>query len=242
MCTKISLLILNNSLILLHIIHCRFILIFMNKILLIITLFGASIKGQEFSIARIHYNGGGDWYSDPSSLPNLINFVSKNTSIAISSNEFRVKLEDPELFDHSFLYLTGHGNIRFNENEIINLRKFLLNGGFLHADDNYGMDESFRREMKKVFPDKNWVELSNEHEIYNSYFILSNGLPKIHEHDGKRPQGLGLFENKKLIAFYSYESDLGDGWEDEEVHNNPNEIRLKALRMGTNIIWYSLVR
>ena len=200
------------------------------------------IHAQGFSIARIHYSGGGDWYSDPSSIPNLINFVTDNTSIIMDNKEYRLKLDDPKIFDHTYIYITGHGNIRFNENEILNLRKFLLNGGFLHADDNYGMDKSFRREMKKVFPEKEWIELPKDHNIYNTYFNFPNGLPKIHEHDGKKAQGFGLFENNTLIAFYSYESDLGDGWEDQEVHNNPYEIRLNALRMGTNIIWYSMVR
>ena len=200
------------------------------------------IHAQGFSIARIHYSGGGDWYSDPSSIPNLINFVIDNTNIKMDKKEYRLKLDDPKIFDHTYIYITGHGNIRFNENEILNLRKFLLNGGFLHADDNYGMNKSFRREMKKVFPEKDWIELPKDHNIYNTYFNLPNGLPKIHEHDGKKAQGFGLFENNTLIAFYSYESDLGDGWEDQEVHNNPYEIRLAALRMGTNIIWYSMVR
>ena len=165
-----------------------------------------------------------------------------NTNIKMDNKEYRLKLDDPKIFDHTFIYMTGHGNIRFNENEILNLRKFLLNGGFLHADDNYGMNKSFRREMKKVFPEKEWIELPKDHKIYNTYFNFPNGLPKIHEHDGKKAQGFGLFENNTLIAFYSYESDLGDGWEDQEVHNNPYEIRLNALRMGTNIIWYSMVR
>lgn len=160
----------------------------------------------------------------------------------MDNKEYRLKLDDPKIFDHTYIYITGHGNIRFNENEILNLRKFLLNGGFLHADDNYGMNKSFRREMKKVFPEKEWIELPKDHNIYNTYFNFPNGLPKIHEHDGKKAKGFGLFENNTLIAFYSYESDLGDGWEDQEVHNNPYEIRLNALRMGTNIIWYSMVR
>ena len=213
----------------------------MKKVLFFIFII-YKIHAQGFSIARIHYSGGGDWYSDPSSIPNLINFVINNTNIKMDIKEYRLKLDDPKIFDHTYIYITGHGNIRFNENEILNLRKFLLNGGFLHADDNYGMNESFRREMKKVFPEKEWIELPKDHNIYKTYFNFSNGLPKIHEHDGKKAQGFGLFENNTLIAFYSYESDLGDGWEDQEVHNNPYEIRLNALRMGTNIIWYSMVR
>ena len=197
---------------------------------------------QAFSIARIHYNGGGDWYGDPSSLPNLLEYVEKNTSIIVETDEYQMKLTNPELFNHSFIYITGHGNIRFSEDEVIILRDYLIKGGFLHADDNYGMDASFRREMKRVFPSKEWVELSHDHSIYNSYFSFPNGLPKIHEHNGKPPQGLGLFEKDRLIVFYSYESDLGDGWEDYNVHNNPFEIRESALKMGINIIWFSLTQ
>jgi len=151
-------------------------------------------------------------------------------------------LTNPDLNNHSFLYLTGHGNIRFADDEIIILRDYLINGGFLHADDNYGMDESFRREMKRIFPSKEWVELPHNHEIFNNYYNFPDGLPKIHEHDGKPAQGLGLFEQRRLIVFYSYESDLGDGWEDEAVHNNPTEIRQLALKMGVNIIWFALTQ
>ena len=208
----------------------------------IIFLITPNHYSQAFSIARIHYNGGGDWYGDPSSLPNLLEYVEKNTSIIVETDEYQMKLTNPELFNHSFIYITGHGNIRFSEDEIIILRDYLIKGGFLHADDNYGMDVSFRREMKRVFPSKEWVELPHDHSIYNSYFSFPNGLPKIHEHNGKPPQGLGLFEKDRLIVFYSYESDLGDGWEDSNVHNNPFEIRESALKMGINIIWFSLTQ
>ena len=208
----------------------------------IIFLITPNHYSQAFSIARIHYNGGGDWYGDPSSLPNLLEYVEKNTSIIVETDEYQMKLTNPELFNHSFIYITGHGNIRFSEDEIIILRDYLIKGGFLHADDNYGMDDSFRREMKRVFPSKEWVELPHDHSIYNSYFSFPNGLPKIHEHNGKPPQGLGLFEKDRLIVFYSYESDLGDGWEDSNVHNNPFEIRESALKMGINIIWFSLTQ
>ena len=208
----------------------------------IIFLITPNHYSQAFSIARIHYNGGGDWYGDASSLPNLLEYVEKNTSIIVETDEYQMKLTNPELFNHSFIYITGHGNIRFSEDEIIILRDYLIKGGFLHADDNYGMDDSFRREMKRVFPSKEWVELPHDHSIYNSYFSFPNGLPKIHEHNGKPPQGLGLFEKDRLIVFYSYESDLGDGWEDSNVHNNPFEIRESALKMGINIIWFSLTQ
>jgi len=204
--------------------------------------FTALLPAQAFTIARIHYGGGGDWYGDPSSLPNLLEFISEKTSIIVEPSEYRIKLTDPGLFSHSFLYLTGHGNIRFNEDEIIVLRDYLLKGGFLHADDNYGMDASFRREMKRVFPEKEWVEIPFDHDIYHVFYDFPNGLPKVHEHDGKPPKGLGLFYEKRLITFYSYESDLGDGWEDIEVHNNPLEIREAALKMGVNIVWFALTQ
>ena len=204
--------------------------------------FTALLPAQAFTIARIHYGGGGDWYGDPSSLPNLLEFISEKTSIIVEPSEYRIKLTDPGLFSHSFLYLTGHGNIRFNEDEIIVLRDYLLKGGFLHADDNYGMDASFRREMKRVFPEKEWVEIPFDHDIYHVFYDCPNGLPKVHEHDGKPPKGLGLFDEKRLIIFYSYESDLGDGWEDIEVHNNPLEIREAALKMGVNIVWFALTQ
>ena len=200
------------------------------------------ISAQGFSIARIQYSGGGDWYSDPSSLPNLIDFISNETNIKIENNEFKIKLTSENLYNHTYLYLTGHGNIRFNDEEVRVLRNHLLKGAFLHADDNYGMYDSFKREMKKVFPDKEWVELPIDHPIYNCYFNFPNGLPKVHEHNGKPPQGLGLFEKDRLIVFFSYESDLGDGWEDSEVHNNPASVRNSALKMGTNIVWYSLTQ
>ena len=207
-----------------------------------ILAFTTLLPAQAFTIARIHYGGGGDWYGDPSSLPNLLEFISEKTSIIVEPSEYRIKLTDPELFSHSFLYITGHGNIRFNEDEIIVLRDYLLKGGFLHADDNYGMDASFRREMKRIFPEKEWVEIPFDHNIYHVFYDFPNGLPKVHEHDGKPPKGLGLFDEKKLIAFYSYESDLGDGWEDIEVHNDSPDIREAALKMGVNIVWFALTQ
>ena len=205
-------------------------------------ILSSTISAQGFSIARIQYSGGGDWYADPSSLPNLIDFISNETNIKIENNEFKIKLTSENLYNHTYLYLTGHGNIRFNDEEVRVLRNHLLKGAFLHADDNYGMYDSFKREMKKVFPDKEWVELPIDHPIYNCYFNFPNGLPKVHEHNGKPPQGLGLFEKDRLIVFFSYESDLGDGWEDSEVHNNPASVRNSALKMGTNIVWYSLTQ
>ena len=200
------------------------------------------VFAQKFSIARIHYGGGGDWYSDPSSIPNLLDFLDKNTSISVDSEEIRIKLTDSDASFYPYLYLTGHGNIRFTNEEIIILRSMLINGAFLHADDNYGMDKSFRRELKRLFPNKDLVSLPNDRPIFSSYYMIESGLPKIHEHDNMPPQALGLFEKNRLILLYTYESDLGDGWEDESVHKDPWEIREKALKMGTNIIHYVLTQ
>ena len=212
------------------------------KNVITILAFSTLLPAQAFTIARIHYGGGGDWYGDPSSLSNLLEFISEKTSIIVEPSEYRIKLTDPELFSHSFLYITGHGNIRFKEDEIIVLRDYLLKGGFLHADDNYGMDASFRREMKRIFPEKEWVEIPFDHNIYHVFYDFPNGLTKDHEHDGKPPKGLRLFDGKRLITFYSYDSDFGDGWEDIEVHNNPPEIREAALKMGVNIVWFALTQ
>ena len=200
------------------------------------------ILGQEFSIARVNYGGGGDWYCDPSSIPNILNYLTKNTSIKADHDEYRIKLTTKELRGHPYLYMTGHGNIRFTDEEIIELREYLMGGGFLHTDDNYGLNTSFRREMKRVFPDRDFVELPHDHAVFHSYFDMPNGLPKIHEHDGKPPQLFALYNEDRIMVIYSYESDLGDGWEDEEVHNNPPELRVAALQMGVNIIYFALTQ
>ena len=200
------------------------------------------ILGQEFSIARVNYGGGGDWYCDPSSIPNILNYLTKNTSIKADHNEYRIKLTTKELRGHPYLYMTGHGNIRFTDEEIIQLREYLMGGGFLHTDDNYGLNTSFRREMKRVFPDRDFIELPHDHAVFHSYFDMPNGLPKIHEHDGKPPQLFALYNEDRIMVIYSYESDLGDGWEDEEVHNNPPELRVAALQMGVNIIYFALTQ
>ena len=214
----------------------------MKKPIYLATIFICMLKAQTFSIARIHYSGGGDWYSDPSSIPNLLNFLKSNTSISTKSDEVRIKLTNKNISQHPYLYLTGHGNIKFSDNEVIVLRNILMNNGFLHADDNYGMDDSFRREMKRVFPNKDFIALPNDHLIFNNYYHFPNGLPKIHEHDGKPPEALALFDNDRIIVLYTYESDLGDGWEDESVHQDPWEIREAALKMGVNIIYFSLTQ
>ena len=200
------------------------------------------ILGQEFSIARVNYGGGGDWYCDPSSIPNLLNYLTKNTLIKAAHGEYRIKLTAKELRGHPYLYMTGHGNVRFTDDEIIQLREYLMGGGFLHADDNYGLNTSFRREMKRVFPDRDFVELPHDHTVFHSYFDMPNGLPKIHEHDGKPPQLFALYDGDRIMVIYSYESDLGDGWEDEEVHNDPPELRAAALQMGVNIIYFALTQ
>ena len=219
-------------------------LVYFKRIRTILIIFTVSklIFAQDFSIARIHYEGGGDWYGDPSSIPNLLNYIQDNTSISVNLDEAKIKLTDSDLYNYSYLYLTGHGNIRFSEDEVGILREYLIKGGFLHADDNYGMDKSFRREMNRVFPEKDWVALSFDHEIFHAYYEFPNGLPKVHEHDGEPPQGLGLFDGERLIIFYTYESDLGDGWEDIEVHNDPQYLREAALKMGVNIIWFALTQ
>jgi len=200
------------------------------------------ISAQSFSIARIHYSGGGDWYSDPSSLPNLLSYLNLNTPMSAYDEEFRIKLTDDDANQYPYLYMTGHGNIRFTDDEIIALRSILMNGGFLHADDNYGMDDSFRREMKRVFPNKDLVTLPHDHPLFSSYFKMSNGLPKVHEHDNHPPQALALFEDKRIILVYTFESDLGDGWEDASVHQDPFPIREAAFKMGVNIIYFALTQ
>jgi len=212
------------------------------KFILLLIIFTTNLFSQFFTIARIQYSGGGDWYSDPSSLPNLLAFVGSNTPIKTMQKEIKIKLTDNNANHYPYYYLTGHGNIKFTNNEIISLREILSNGGFLHADDNYGMDKSFRREIKKIFPNKELIELPHDHPIFKSYFKFNNGLPKIHEHDNKPPQAFGIFNNDKLVVLYTYESDLGDGWEDPSVHNCPEELRKNALKMGVNIIYYALTQ
>ena len=194
----------------------------------------------DFTIARLKYSGGGDWYSDPSSLPNLLEAINERTTIRAAPREENVEITDPKLFQYPYLYMTGHGKVRFSDEDIKILRKYFAAGGFLHADDNYGMDSTFRREIEKVFPDSPLIELPFDHDIYHSFYEFPNGLPKIHEHDSESPQGFGIFYDDQLVVFYTYESDLGDGWEDPDVHNDPPEKREDAIRMGINIIVYSL--
>ncbi len=195
----------------------------------------------SMQIARVKYGGGGDWYSDEQSLPELLKFVRQNTLLDVAPTEETVELTSDKLFAYPYLYLTGHGDVNFSPSEADRLRRYLLGGGFLHVDDNYGMDEHIRRELKKVFPDRELVEIPFSHPIYNTRYTFPDGLPKIHEHDGNAPQGFGIRDDGgRLMVFYTYETDLGDGWEPASVHDNPPEKREAALRMGANILTYAM--
>ena len=189
-------------------------------------------------IATLKYGGGGDWYSNPTALPNLIKFCNQHINTTLKENPQEVESESVEIFQYPYVYMTGHGNVYFSEEAIENLRNYLLSGGFLHIDDNYGMDTYVQPELKKLFPEKELVELPAQHPIFYAHFKFPNGIPKIHEHDGKPPKAFGLFENDRLIVLYTYETDLGNGWENPEIHNNPEKVRQKALQMGANIIKY----
>ncbi len=197
------------------------------------------LNANSQEIAILKYNGGGDWYANPTALPNLIRFCNENIETEIEPRPQTVEIGHSEIFQYPFLHMTGHGNVFFTQDEANNLRTYLLSGGFLHIDDNYGMEPYLRKEIIKVFPEKKLVEISADHPIFKSRYEFPNGLPKIHEHDGKRPQALGIFHENRLLLLFTYESDLGDGWEDPEVHNDSEEVRLKALQMGANIIDYA---
>lgn len=196
----------------------------------------------EWQIARLKYSGGGDWYNDPSAVPNLCRFLKSKTGIDIAEKEAHVSIMDEELFSYPILFMTGHGKIVFDTAEADRLRNYLLNGGFLYADDDYGMDMHFRKVMKVLFPGRPMVELPFHHDIYHIHFIFPNGLPKIHEHDKKPPQGFGIFDDTgRLMVYYTYETNLSDGWADPDVHKDPPEKREAALRMGANIILWALL-
>ncbi len=197
-----------------------------------------SFSQQAVQLALLKYSGGGDWYANPTSLSNLIRFCNENLGTNLAKDYATVEAGSPEIFNYPFIHMTGHGNIYFNDQEAQNLRTYLIGGGFLHIDDNYGMDPYVRPQLKKVFPELDFVELPFDHPIYHQKFEFPNGLPKIHEHDKKRPQGFGLIYEGRLVCFYSYECDLGDGWEDQDVHKDSQENRLKALKMGANLVQY----
>lgn len=210
----------------------------------LLLLTGVSTLGAQevggVTIGRLHYDGGGDWYANPSSLPNLLAAVRARTDLQAAERERVVTLSSPALWEVPYLYMTGHGNVRFSEADLVTLRRYLQQGGFLHADDNYGMDESLRRELARVFPDRPLVEVPLDHPIYNVVYQFPRGVPKIHEHDGKPAQGFGIFLDGRLAVFYTYQSDLGDGWEDPDVHKDTPEVREAALRMGVNLVAYAV--
>jgi hypothetical protein len=209
-------------------------------ILIILSSTFSNLFSQESSVrlGLLKYRGGGDWYSNPTALPNLIDFCNKNINTNIHNKDITVEAGSSDIYNFPYIYMTGHGNVIFSDYEAKNLRNYLVAGGFLHIDDNYGMDKYIRNEIKKIFPEIELIELAFSHPIYHQTYKFEKGLPKIHEHDNKPPQGFGIIYQGRLVLFYSYEADLGNGWEDAVVHGNSEEIRLKALKMGANIIQY----
>ena len=208
----------------------------MKKIYLFFILVSVTTFSQE--IGLIKYSGGGDWYANPTSLPNLIKYCNQNINTKIKSKPGTVELSSPDLFSYPFVHMTGHGNVVFSDTEVSNLKNYLMSGGFLHIDDNYGMDQYVRKEIIRLLPNNDLVEIPANHQIFQKPYLFSGGLPKIHEHEGKRPQAFGIFIKNRLVLLYTYECDLGDGWEDSEVHNDPIGVRDKALKMGANILYY----
>ncbi|MES2838294.1 MAG: DUF4159 domain-containing protein [Bacteroidota bacterium] len=203
-------------------------------------IFDLNAQNYSYQIAILKYNGGGDWYANlETSVPNLIKYCNTNLKTSINPQQATVEAGNPDIINYPFVHMTGHGNVVFSAQEIENLRNYLIGGGFLHIDDNYGMDKFIRPQLKKIFPELDLVELPFNHPIYHQKYELTNGLPKVHEHDGKAPKGYGLIYEGRLICFYSYECDLGDGWEDFEIHKDSREIREKALKMGANLIQYA---
>lgn len=202
-----------------------------------IILYSLTLYAQE--VAVLKYGGGGDWYGNPTSLPNLVAFCNSNIDTKINEKVETIETGSTDIFQYPFVHMTGHGNVYFSEDDAINLRNYLFSGGFLHIDDNYGLKPYITEELKKIFPDKELVELPSSHPIFSTAFPFPNGLPKIHEHDGKRPQAFGIFAEDRLVLLFTFECDLGDGWESPDVHNDPEEVRLKALKMGANIVKYA---
>lgn len=207
--------------------------------LLIAVAFAPANQPAPLKMALLKYNGGGDWYANPTALPNLARFCNDELGTNFDPEYATVEVGSAELFNYPFVHMTGHGNVVFSDAEAENLRQYLIGGGFLHIDDNYGMDPYVRTALKKVFPEQEFIELPFEHEIYRQTFQFRNGLPKIHQHDEKPPQGYGLFWEGRLVCFYTYECDLGDGWEDQDVHKDPPEVRQQALQMGANIVQFA---
>jgi hypothetical protein len=203
-------------------------------------LTGERQHGPPLTIGRLQYDGGGDWYANPSSIPNLLDAIRERTSLAAADRERVVRLTSPDLWEVPYIHMTGHGNVHFSDEEVVALRRYLENGGFLHADDNYGLDESFRREIARIFPGQNLIEVPLDHPVYHVFYDFPRGIPKVHEHDGLPAQAFGLFLGDRLVVFYSYQSDLGDGWEDPEVHKDPAGVREAALRMGVNLFVYAV--
>ncbi len=213
----------------------------MIRAILFALLFVGTSYGQSFELGVLKYGGGGDYYANPTALPNLVEFCNQNLGTRISSETPYVEVGSTDLFRYPYVHMTGHGNVVFSSQEAENLRTFLLGGGFLHIDDNYGMDEFIRVEMKKVFPNLDFVELPPDHEIFHQKYDF-NGIPKIHEHDGKRPQALAIIHDGTIVCLYTYETDLSDGWEDPSVHNDSSEKRDQALKMGANILMYAFMQ
>ena len=213
-------------------------------IVAVLALWGAPLAAQEegadLTVGRLHYEGGGDWYANPSSLPNLLKAVRERTALRVAEAERVVRLDGDDLWNVPYIYMTGHGNVRFSDQDLVTLRRYLRQGGFLHVDDNYGMDQSIRRELGRLFPDRPLVEVPLDHPVYRLVYAFPRGIPKVHEHDGKPAQGFGIFLDGRLAIFYSYETDLGDGWEDPEVHRDTPEQREAALRMGVNLFAYAV--
>lgn len=209
------------------------------SLFLLLVVFSAQAQ-PVLKIAKLKYNGGGDWYANKTALPNLIEFCNKELGTQLAADDEVAEVGSPDVFNYPYIYMTGHGNVVFTAAEASNLRNYLVAGGFLHVDDNYGLDKFIRLELKKVFPELELIEVPYTHPIYHQKFDFPNGLPKIHEHDGKPPQGLGLFYEGRLVVYYSYECDLGNGWEDRRIHNDPEEKRQLALKMGANILSYCL--
>ncbi|MGS2726273.1 DUF4159 domain-containing protein [Psychroserpens sp. BH13MA-6] len=204
---------------------------------MLIGLFINSANAQDLAVLK--YKGGGDWYSNPTALPNLISYCNANINTKMNPKPDVVEPSSIDIFQYPLLHMTGHGNVFFSEEDAENLRSYLISGGFIHIDDNYGMEPYIKKELKKVFPNEELVELPKNHPIFNTAFKFPDGLPKIHEHDGKRPQAMGLFYESRLVLLFTFESDIGDGWEDPEVHNDPQDVREKALKMGANIVQFA---